>query len=56
VFSVSAYLRELALGSPSDGSEAAALRQIDAMTDRMEGDLDSAIAELSATLVRLAAP
>jgi hypothetical protein len=53
--SVSAYLRELALGSPVDARDEAALRQIDLMIERMEGDLDGAIRELSATMTRMAA-
>ncbi|HWK44063.1 MAG TPA: hypothetical protein VNT30_05060 [Stellaceae bacterium] len=52
--SVSAYLRELALGSGAEASdEAAALREFDIMIDRMEGDLDGAIAELSAAISRM---
>jgi hypothetical protein len=53
--SVSAFLRDLALGSLADMRDEAALRQVDAMIDRMEGDLDSAIGELSATLARMEA-
>jgi hypothetical protein len=53
--SVSAFLRDLAVGSLADMRDEAALRQVDAMIDRMEGDLDSAIEELSATLARLEA-
>ena len=52
--SVSAYLRDLALGSPADLRDETALRQIDALIDRMEGDLDGAIRELSATIARMA--
>ena len=51
--SVSAYLRDLALGSSGDVRDEAALRQIDAMIDRMEHDLDSAIVALSASLARM---
>ncbi|MGB8841876.1 MAG: hypothetical protein WCC64_12475 [Aliidongia sp.] len=51
--SVSAFPRDLALGSLADMRDEAALRQVDAMIDRMEGDLDSAIGELSATLARM---
>jgi hypothetical protein len=51
--SVSAYLRERALGGPIDASDAAALQQVDVLIDRMEAELDSAIAVLSATMVRI---
>jgi hypothetical protein len=53
--SVSAYLRDLALGSRADAGDEAALRQVDRLIDRMEGDLDSAIAELSAAMARMEA-
>ncbi len=51
--SVSAYLRDLALGSDGRTDERAALRQVDILIDRMERDLDSAIAELAATMARI---
>jgi hypothetical protein len=51
--SVSAYLRERALGGPIDASDAAALQQVDAPIDRMEAELDGAIAALSATVARI---
>lgn len=51
--SVSAFLRGRALGVTSKDAEAAALRQIDALIDRMTGDLDAAIAQLSEVLARL---
>ena len=52
--SVSAYLRERALGGGrSDTGEQAAMRQVDAAIDRMEADLDSAIAVLSGTIARI---
>ena len=53
--SVSAYLRALALGSGADADKDTALRQVDLLIDRMERDLDSAIAELAAVLARMAA-
>ena len=53
--SVSAYLRALALGSRDDAGEQAALRQIDALIERMENDIDRAAAELTAALVRMEA-
>ncbi len=53
--SVSAYLRDRALGVAPDASESAALRQVDAFIDRIEADLDSAIAEVSATIARMGA-
>jgi hypothetical protein len=51
--SVSAYLRDRALGVAPDARESAALRQVDAFIDRIEADLDSAIAEVSATIARM---
>jgi hypothetical protein len=52
--SVSAYLRDRALGGGhSDTDEQAAMRQVDAAIDRMEADLDSAIAVLSGTIARI---
>jgi hypothetical protein len=51
--SVSAYLRDRALGLSAQPDEAAALRQMDALIDRMEADLDHAIAELAATIGRM---
>jgi len=51
--SVSSYLRDRALGTPAHPDEAAALRQVDTLIGRMQSDLDSAIAELSATLARM---
>ena len=51
--SVSAYLRDRALGISADAGESAALRQVDAFIDRIEADLDSAIAEVSATIARM---
>ncbi len=51
--SVSAYLRDRALGSQHHPEEAAALRQFDTLINRMESDLDGAIADLSAALARM---
>ncbi len=51
--SVSAYMRDRALGTPPHPEEAAALRQLDTLINRMESDLDSAIADLSAALARM---
>jgi len=51
--SVSAYLRAQALGSEADPSGEAALRQVDLLIDRMESDLDGAIAELAAAMARM---
>jgi hypothetical protein len=51
--SVSAYLRDRALGLSAQPNEAAALRQVDAVINRMEADLDRAIAELAATMARM---
>jgi len=51
--SVSAYLRDRALGVSSNAGESAALQQLDALIDRIEADLDSAIAEVSATIARM---
>ncbi len=51
--SVSAYLRDRALGVSANAGESAALRQVDAFIDRIEADLDSAIAEVSATIARM---
>jgi hypothetical protein len=51
--SVSAYLRDRALGLSAQPDEAAALRQVDALIDRMEADLDRAVAELAATTARM---
>jgi hypothetical protein len=51
--SVSAYLRDRALGLSAQPDEAAALRQVDAVIDRMEADLDRAIAELAASMARM---
>lgn len=54
--SVSAYLRDRALGQSDksdQGAEVAALRQLDALIERMETDLDSAISVLSATIARI---
>lgn len=52
--SVSAYLRDRALGRSGDhAAEAAALRQLDTLIERMETDLDSAISVLSATIARI---
>jgi len=51
--SVSAYLRERALGVPTGADEAAALRQVDALIDQMEAEFDGAIAALSATMARM---
>ena len=46
--SVSAYLCDRALGLSVPREYAAALWQMDALIDRMEADLNSAIAELAA--------
>jgi len=51
--SVSAYLRDRALGLSAQPDETAALRQVDALIDRMEADLDRAVAELAATMARM---
>ena len=51
--SVSAYLRDRALGVSANAGESAALQQVDALIDRIEADLDSAIAEVSATIARM---
>ena len=51
--SVSAYLRDRALGAQGDADESAALRQVDALIERIEADLDGASAELSATIARM---
>jgi len=51
--SVSAYLRVQALGPEADLTSDAALRQVDLLIDRMESDLDSAIAELLAAMARM---
>ena len=51
--SVSAYLRDRALGLSAQPDEAAALRQVDALIERMEADLDRAVAELAATMARM---
>ncbi len=51
--SVSAYLRDRALGVSANAGESAALQQVDAFIDRIEADLDSAIAEVSATIARM---
>jgi hypothetical protein len=51
--SVSAYLRDRALGVSSDAADAAALRQVDALIERMEIEIDSAVAALSATIARM---
>jgi len=51
--SVSAYLRDRALGLSPRPDETAALRQVDALIDRMEADLDRAVAELAATMARM---
>jgi hypothetical protein len=51
--SVSAYLRDRALGLSAQPDEAAALRQVDALIERMEADLDHAVAELAATMARM---
>jgi len=51
--SVSAYLRDRALGVSANAGESAALQQVDALIDRIGADLDSAIAEVSATIARM---
>lgn len=52
--SVSAYLRDCALGaSAAPADDAAALRQVDALIGRMEGDIDGAITAISATIARI---
>jgi len=53
--SISAYLRDRALGIEPDAAEQAALRQVDTLIDRIESNLDSAVAELSAVMARMAA-
>jgi len=51
--SVSAYLRDRALGLSAQPDEAAALRQVDALIERMEADLGRAVAELAATMAQM---
>ena len=53
--SVSAYLRERALGASAepDAGDQAALRQVDALIGRMEGDIDGAITAMLATIARI---
>jgi hypothetical protein len=51
--SISAYLRDRALGLSAQPDEAAALRQMDALVDRMRADLDCAIVELASTIARM---
>jgi hypothetical protein len=51
--SVSHYLRDRALDLSAQPDDAAALRQIDALIDRVEADLDRAVAELAATMARM---
>jgi hypothetical protein len=51
--SVSAYLRDRALGLSAPPDEAAALRQVDTLIDRIEADLDRAVADLAATIARI---
>ncbi len=50
--SIGAYIRQRALNADTELSHEAALKHVDALIDRMEADLDSAIAALSATSVR----
>lgn len=51
--SVSAYLRSLALGPEIDLDNEAVLHQVDLLIDRMERDLDGAIAGLAETIARM---
>lgn len=51
--SVSAFLRERALGLKNSREEEAALRQVDALIDKMAGDVESAIGQVASTLARL---
>ncbi len=53
--SVGAYLRDRAIGVGPDAVEQAALCQVDRLIDRIEDNLDSAVAELSAAMARMAA-
>jgi hypothetical protein len=50
--SVGAYIRQRAVGADAELSDEAALHIVDALIDRMEVDLDSAIAALSAMSLR----
>ena len=50
--SIGGYIRQCALGADAELSDEAALHIVDALIDRMEADLDSAIAALSAMSVR----
>jgi hypothetical protein len=51
--SVSAYLRDLALGEPSDGMEREAMRQFDAILDSMAEALDGAMEAVEAANARM---
>jgi hypothetical protein len=51
--SVSAYLREKALGRMGDGDEDYALAEIDRLIEKIEADLDGAIATVNAVVARL---
>jgi hypothetical protein len=51
--SVSGYLRDRALNLPGDDASSAALRQVDTLIDRMQSELDEAIAALTAALERM---
>ena len=51
--SVSAFLRERALGLKNSREEEEALRQVDALIDKMAGDVESAIGQVASTLARL---
>ncbi len=51
--SVSAYLRDRALGASASQDDAAVLSELDKLIDRMESDLDSAVTDLTATLARI---
>ncbi|MBV8457587.1 MAG: hypothetical protein JO122_13340 [Acetobacteraceae bacterium] len=51
--SVSAFLREQALGLANRREDAEALRRVDDLIDRMTRDVDEAIEQVTATLARL---
>lgn len=53
--SVSAWLRDRALGARGNADEEAILHQVDAVIERMEADLSGAIAAVSGCLDRLGA-
>lgn len=51
--SVSAFLRERALGLKGSREEEEALRQVDALIDKMAGNVESAIGQVASTFARL---